>query len=308
MQASVEVIVREIPIDVADGSRLVATLRRPAELEDETPTVLCFPAMGVRASYYRPLAAALCERGLPAVTVDLRGSGTSSVRAGRRTDFGYREVVEIDFPAVLAAVREELPGRRVFALGHSLGGQLACLFAAARPTSLAGLVLIASCSIYYRCWKFPGDLSLLALAQTAKWTARVLGFFPGHLVRFGGREARGLVADWAFQGRTGRYEVAGSRLDFEALLPRLTLPILAISFGDDAYAPSGAVHHLLGKMAAAPVTHHHLTPEELGVAAVGHFGWVRLADRLLPRIEGWLGLLRHEGAADAIAGARASRA
>ncbi len=249
--------------------------------------MVCFAAMGVRASYYRPLAEALCRQGLRAVTVDLRGNGFSSVRAGRGSDFGYREIAELDFPAVIRAVREQVPGDVVL-LGHSLGGQLACLAAAADPGQQVGIVLIASCSIYFRGWSFPRNLWVLGFTQVADLTARVLGYFPGHLVRFGDREARRLVRDWSHQGRTGRYRVAGSEHDYEALLARLELSVLAISFADDHYAPRHAVAHLLGKMPAAETTHVVLSPSDLGARAVGHFGWVRHADLLAPRIAEWL--------------------
>jgi len=282
--------VTEIPVNIPDGTRLTATLRHSSELADDAAIVLCFSAMGVRASYYRPLAEALCAQGLATVTVDLRGIGTSSVRASRASDFGYREVLEADYPAVVATVKQALPGRKMFALGHSLGGQFACLFAAANPGELAGILLIASCSIYYRSWPFPRHLLVLALCQSASLSAQLLGFFPGHLVRFGGREARRLVRDWAHQGRTGRYEAAGSTLDYEALLGDLRLPILAISFADDTYAPRAAVEHLLEKMPRASTTHQDLAPEALQAKAVGHFGWVKIGDRLMPRIVEWLAL------------------
>ena len=280
--------ISEIPVEVSDGSRLVATLTRDSAAPADAPVVVCFSAMGVRASYYRPFAAALCDQGVAVVNVDLRGIGTSSERASRGCDFGYREVVELDFPAVLAAVQRALPDRPIHALGHSLGGQLACLFAAANPGALAGIVLVASCSVYFRAWSVPRSLFVLCFAQTAHLVARIRGFFPGYLVRFGDREARRLVRDWAHQGRTGRYEVAGSKLDFEALLGRSTVPILAISFSDDSYCPPAAVEHLLAKMPAAQTTHLHLPPGDLGAAAVGHFGWVQRNDGLVPRIVAWL--------------------
>ncbi len=283
-----EPTVTEIPVDISDGTSLIATLTQPPDLTSDAPVVVCFAAMGVRASYYRPLAEAFCRQGLAAVTVDLRGLGASSVRASRRCDFGYREIVELDYPAIFATVRKALPGRKIFALGHSLGGQLACLFAASAPDPPAGIVLVASCSIYFRAWSFPASLFVLLFAQTANLSARILGFFPGYLVNFGDREARRLVRDWSFQGRTGRYEVAGSRHNFETLLATLKIPVLAISFTDDGYSPERAVQHLLGKMPRADTSHEHLPPEQLGSRAVGHFGWIKRADHLAPRIHNWL--------------------
>ena len=253
-----ELTVSEIPVAAPDGTSLVATLTQPQDVATDAAVVVCFAAMGVRASYYRPLAEALCGQGLSVVTVDLRGIGTSSVRASRSCDFGYREIVELDYPAVFAAVRQTLPGRKIFALGHSLGGQLACLFAASATDPPAGIVLIASCSVYFGAWAFPASLFVYLFAQTANLLAKILGFFPGYLVKFGDREARRLVRDWSFQGRTGRYEVNGSQHDFEALLATSKVPVLAISFTDDTYSPEEGGAASAGQDAAS--RHHSSTP------------------------------------------------
>ena len=61
------------------------------------------------------------------VYVDLRGQGRSSERASHFADFGYREMVEIDLPAAIAALRGRYPNRPLLLVGHSLGGQLATL-------------------------------------------------------------------------------------------------------------------------------------------------------------------------------------
>ncbi len=279
---------QEITIEVDDGTHFGAGLWQPRLMAPDTPVILCIPAMGVRASYYQPLAEALCAQGFPVVTTDLRGLGTSSVRASRHCDFGYREIVEVDFPALHAAIAQAFPKRGIVVLGHSLGGQMACLYAAAQPEALAGLMLVASCSVYYGSWPFPKSLFVLLFEQTTALTARLLGHFPGHLVGFGDREARQLTLDWAYQGRTGRYQASGSTHRYEELLATSTVPVLAVSLTDDTYAPRRAVEHLLDKMPQAPKTHFHLAPEDLGSTSVGHFGWVKRAEHLIPKIVTWI--------------------
>ncbi len=277
-----------LQVEADDGAWSELTVFRAPRDDAAAPVFICLPAMGVAASYYAPLAEALRGQGFHAVTADLRGIGTSSVRAGRHVDFGYHEMVEFDLPAIVAAVRGDLPGSEIFLLGHSLGGQLACLFAATRPEAVSGLVLIASCSVYHRGWRFPGNLVLLGFQQLARLAALALGHFPGGSLGFGGREARRLMGDWARQGLTGGYRVAGSERDFEALLARLELPLLAISFTDDPYSPREATDHLLAKMPAADATHLHRRPSELGAAKMGHFSWVKQAELLAPHLGKWL--------------------
>lgn len=281
-----------------DGASVDLTVYSPSN-QPVRRVVVCLPAMGVKASYYGPLAEALRQPevgdpDLAVVTADLRGLGSSNIRAGRRSDFGYREIVELDLPAVLSAVREAFPEAEIFLLGHSLGGQIACLTAsrdrltASQDRGLAGIVLIASCSVHFRGWPFPINVGLLGFQTMAWLLAIVLGYFPGHRVGFGGREARQLIRDWGSQGRTGRYNIAGSDEDYEALLSALELPILAISFTDDHYSPKAPVDALLSKMPAASKQHLHLTPEELGATKIGHFSWVKQATLVTPRVIAWL--------------------
>ncbi len=256
--------------------------------EAGAPIVLIAPAMGVEAAYYDKLALALAEEGLNVAVADMRGLGTSSIRARRGVDFGYREIVEVDLPAIAAAARGALGGGPLFLLGHSLGGQLGCLFASRAEPPLAGLILIACCSVYWRAWEPPLGAGIFAFQRVAEATSALMGYFPGHVFRFGGQEARRMTRDWASQGRTGAYRPEGSRVDYEAAMRQGRTPVLAISFTDDWYAPEAAVRHLLDKMPAADRTHLHLSPWMLGTDKLGHFPWARRPEAILPILTPWI--------------------
>ncbi len=278
---------RVINIRTEDQCDLGVTVFGTAVANDGA-VVVCTPAMGVTASYYEPVALAVARTGCIAITADLRGLGLSSVRAGRRSNFGYKEILVFDLPAVLNFARDTFPGHRVVLFGHSLGGQLSCLFASANSVSVSGIILVATCSVYYRGWPFPMSAGILAFEQFAHLVAGLIGHFPGRFFRFGNREARGVLRDWSHQGRTGRYEVAGSDLDFESLLGKMDKPVLAFSFSDDGYAPEKAVRHLLDKMKSAPIDHVHLKPQHVGVESIGHFGWVKRPELIVPYMQDWM--------------------
>lgn len=264
-------------------------LRWWAAGSSEQPVFLVLPAMGVRADYYAPLARALHEGGFGVALAELRGHGSSSLRASRSCDFGYRELVEIDFEAYVAAARDRFPGAPIIPVGHSLGGQLACLHSATHPEAFAGIVLITACSLYYRSWGISRGLGFLFFGQASRWLAVAFGHYPGHRLGFAGREAMTLMRDWAHQGRTGCYEVSGSEHDYETLLAEVKLPILAVSFSDDLFfCPPRAVDHLLAKMGAARSEHLRIAPHEAGAEAIGHFSWVRQPHVVVPRIHEWL--------------------
>src|SRR5262249_21546669 len=154
-------------VPVPDGTTL-NLLHTPSEGAPKAPVIVCVPAMGVAARYYEPVLSALWSSGLNAAAFDLRGNGDSSVRASRAIDFGYNEILTRDFPCAIEETARLFPGRRMFILGHSLGGQLACLYAAATGPSIAGVILIASGSVYFRSWAFPWNLLVLFCTGAAR--------------------------------------------------------------------------------------------------------------------------------------------
>ncbi len=268
-----------------DGVLNRLTLYRAAQ---DRAVVLCMPAMGVRASFYRPLAVQLALAGWHVVTADLRGVGESGARVKSGARFGYREMLEQDWPANLAVIQERLPGLPVFLLGHSLGGQLNALFAARQPDKVAGLIFSGCGSVHFRGWEFPASLKILAQTQLMRGITEVVGYLPGDKIGFGGIEAKGVIRDWANVALTGRYSPAGSQFDYEVALQQLVKPVLALSYSDDEFAPLGATRRLLGKMPQAQVSLLELTPQDLGASAVGHNGWVKNNALLVPRLSDWL--------------------
>src|SRR5690606_29800162 len=117
--------------------------------------------MGVAAGYYQPLAGALAARGFDVLVAELRGTGTSAVRASRGVDFGYSEMIAHDLPAAIDEGRRRFPGRPLHVLGHSLGGQLAALLLAERPDAYERLALVAASSVDYRGYRMPARLRVL---------------------------------------------------------------------------------------------------------------------------------------------------
>ncbi|MFR9729248.1 alpha/beta fold hydrolase [Saccharopolyspora sp. MS10] len=260
---------------------------RAARVEDPAaPVMIVLPAMGVPATFYAPFLRELHEAGLAVVSVDTRGQGAATPRPSRRVRFGYQDLVD-DAAAVVDLVEREFPGAPRFLLGHSLGGQISLLFAAARPGRVRGVALLASGSVWFR--SFPGLESpkILLASHAVALLSRVFGYWPGQRFGFGGRQPAGVMLDWARQGRTGRYRLDGSDLDYETALRRLNVPLLAVSLDDDEFAPASSVDHLAGKAAAATRTRRHYSCEIAGAAKLGHFAWVHTSGVLVGWIAEW---------------------
>ena len=82
--------------------------------------------------------------------------------------------------------------------------------------------------------------------------ARMLGYFPGRRLGFGGREARTVIAQWAHSARTGSYTFPG--FDGEALLAESDRPVHSIRLQGDFYAPDAAIRYLLDKVGSRRIT------------------------------------------------------
>ncbi|MCA1981675.1 alpha/beta hydrolase family protein [Nocardioides nematodiphilus] len=267
----------EIVLEREEGTSFTVTIVRAVDAGPTAPVVLVQPAMGMKARYYPPLLEALAAAGVHAAVSEQRGHEATGGRLPSRAyTFGYADLVA-DLGLAVDAVRAELPGARVVVLGHSLGGQIASLYAARRPDALAGLIFVGSGTPHWRDF----SRKLLVAAYGFPLVARIVGHFPGERLNFAGREARGLMRDWGHLARTGRF--AGG----DAGLADLEIPVLAISIEDDWLAPISSVDGLVDKLAAATVTRVHV--EEPGI---DHFKWAKQTDPVVPLITDWLKTVR----------------
>ncbi|PWK91935.1 alpha/beta hydrolase family protein [Fulvimonas soli] len=241
------------------------------------------PAMGVAARNYLPLARALAGHGFAVALHEWRGIGSSTWRAGRNLDWGYRELLQEDLPAGLAAARAALPQAPPLIGGHSLGGQLSALYAGLHPQAFQGLVLVASGAPYWRCFRH--RWAVRAAYGLAPLLAGLCGHLPGRRIGFGGNEARGVIRDWARSGRTGVYAARGLG-ELEPSMARIERPLLALRLRDDWLGPEASLDWLLGKLPRAAVTREVLAPGDLHGPA-DHFGWMRAPEPVAGRIAAW---------------------
>ncbi|WP_240046312.1 alpha/beta hydrolase family protein [Rhodanobacter glycinis] len=271
------------PVALVDGSRFELLGIQPGGSWRQL--LYWVPAMGIPARHYLPLAEALAAHGVAMVVHEWRGIGSSNRRASRTCNWGYRELLQLDLPAGMAAVRERWPQAACWLGGHSLGGQLGSLYASLHPAELAGLVLVASGAPYWR--RFRHGWLIGAAYALAPLLAGLLGHLPGRRIGFGGNEARGVIDDWARTGRTGRYAAVGMAQDFEQQLASLQLPSLALRLRDDWLGPPASLEWLLGKLGPGERSVDVITPQDLGGPA-DHFGWMKVPAPIAARIATWI--------------------
>jgi predicted alpha/beta hydrolase len=261
-----------------DGERIGIHVY-PFPADADTVAVLA-PAMGVPAGFYRRFAVELGRAGVGVVVAELRGTGSSEPKPSRASKYGFTELTE-DIGAVLETLKPRRDGRRTVLIGHSLGGQM-CLLHLAKDggSGVDGVALVAVGLPYWRLYG-RRSVPILAYIQSIGLVTRVLRVWPGWT--FGGRQARGVVRDWAHTSRTGHYPKLDG-VDVDAALGRIRTPVLAVNVKGDGLTPGSVMDHLRDKLAGADVVR-----EEYAVAdtELDHFTWVRSSAPLAKRIADW---------------------
>ncbi len=235
------------------------------------PVLVINGATGVRQRYYVRFAEWAADQGATVVTYDYRGIGESRPHRLQGFEGTMRDWGRADFDGVLQFVQREFAGRPLVALGHSVGGQL--LGQAAHNHLLARAVTVGSQFGSWHLWPAPRKWAMAGLWYgLMPGVTRALGYFPGQL-GIGADLPREVALEWARWCRS-----PGFFLDHGVSpegFARLDVPLRAFSFTDDAYAPKPAVDALHALFTAAQLERRHLAPHELGVGAVGHFGFFR---------------------------------
>ena len=273
---------REFNAESADGHAWSLTARIP---DQPRATLLWLPALGVAARHYLPLAEALAARGIAVFLHEWRGNGSSTLRADRGHDWGYRELLTLDVPASQGVIAGAFPQLSPILGGHSLGGQLACCRLALSPEAATALWLIASGAPYWRVFPAPLRYALPLVYRFLPWLARQRGYLPGRTIGFGGSEARTLIADWARTALSGRYAVTDIPADIEAGMSRIDAEVRAITLPDDWLAPASSLRFLLSKLPRSIATVGTFDATALGIPA-DHFSWMQRPQGLAAYLAG----------------------
>jgi len=282
-------------ITLPDGVRTTAEWFG-ADVAAPKAVIAFLPALGVSVEYYRGFAQAWASRGYRVAALEMRGMKHSSVRDVKRENFGYREILRTDLPALLARVRAEAAMAPFYLAGHSLGGQFALLHAARHREHIDGVVVIAGGSNYYNSMPSAGArFRRRAAVRLVRSVNSALGYFPGHKLGFGGRQPRSMIADWTHEALTGKYRLTGDATDFDAALATIAVPVIFVSLSGDPLVPSSCASFLARKLAAARLTQVELQARDLGLPRFHHFRWVRTPEPILDAIERWAGTEAHVG-------------
>ncbi len=273
----------DLATEAADGHRWMTQLW-PAEAP--TSALLWLPALGVPASKYARWGEALAATGITVAVHEWRGNGSSSLRASRRCDWGYRDLLTIDLPASLAAAQAAAPDLKWIIGGHSLGGQLAAIAAGMTPAHYVALLLVATGVPDHRLFPWRQRVAVQLFVSMVPLITRVFGIFPGEHLKWAGREAATLMREWAETARRGDYRRVALDRDAEEALGDWRGPVLGLQFTEDWFAPTASLDGLVAKLGQGPRQRDTFDRERLGDTP-DHFRWMKSPDAVAMTVSGW---------------------
>ena len=270
---------QDFEIIAADGFTLAASLFEPEGSAQLGVTAVISPALGVPRRFYKAFAGFLCAEGMTVLTYDVRGVGQSRPRRMKGFEARMSDWGELDMAAAFDWVQKNRNGDKLIAIGHSGGGQMLGL--APNGDLVDGVVAVAAQSGWWGHWR-----GLKYLPK--RWVLRfmwsyfmpgvtaLLGHFPGGRIGLFDLPA-GVARQWASWCRDPDYLFGDPSLDLSGY-QAFTAPILAFSFDDDTYVAPSAATSVIGRFDQAAITWRHIHPADLGLAAVGHFGFFKPAN------------------------------
>lgn len=272
----------------ADGVVISATFYGEELLPQQRKgAVLLASAMGVAQRYYTDFATWLSRQGYLVATFDYRGIGRSRPERLRGFKADVLSWARLDCAAVLDAVSARAGGKPIYWIGHSLGGQIVALVPGAERISR---VLILGSGTGY--WRENASAfrprALLLWYLIAPVSVALCGYFPGKTLRVIGDLPAGVAQQWRRWCLNPLYLLSEGDWVRERFAT-FGAPITFFSVTDDEYMSARSIESLASWYAHAPKTLRRLSPQDLGVARMGHFGFFRARferllwqDQLLP--------------------------
>lgn len=260
----------EVDVDTADKTPIATRFyapRLPAK-----GAVLLVPAMGVPQSFYAAFAGWLASSGFHVATFDYRGTGKSRRGPLSAVEADILTWAEQDTNAVLRALAARALGLPITWIGHSLGGQIIPFV---QHGDIAKIITIATGSGYWRENARPLRRKVWIVWWLAVPLATPLfGYFPGKKLGMVGDLPRGVIRQWRKWCLHPEYAV-GDGDAVRARFASVTTPITSLSFTDDEMMSDANTTSIHGFYTGAPKTMLRLSPGDVGVARIGHFGFFR---------------------------------
>jgi predicted alpha/beta hydrolase len=275
-------------LELAPHGRAPVIVRIFESTQPAKAMVIVAPAMGVAQSFYASFAEWLASQGYTAITFDYRGMGLGAPPSLRGFDVNIFDWAR-DCEAVIEHASSRSPRLPLHWIGHSLGGQLLGLIS--NRDRLSRVMTIAAGSGYWHENSWPTKRVVWALwFAIAPIVTPLAGFFPGKPLRIVGNLPRGVIEQWRRWCLNPEYVVGVEGEKVRAAYADVRLPILSVSFTDDEMMSNRSIRSLHALYRNATVEYRRISPKEIAVNRLGHFGFFRqqFEAKLWPLVAAWL--------------------
>ena len=267
-----EVQLEEFKIPTADGHSLTVSKFHSKKAINQVLVITS--ATGVLQKYYARFAHFFALKGLVVYTFDYHGIGKSS---GSEADIKSNTSTIIswgrnDLATVVAVAKNENPTAKLTLVGHSLGGQL---LGFNTNYNMVDKVVLVACQTGY--WKYFDSIHKIKMLffwyVMIPVLTPIFGYFPAKKLGLFENLPKPMVYQWSRWGKKPDYFM--QYYDNENFFfDKLEIPLLALSFSQDSFAPKPAVDWLAAQYKNARIkrVHHQAKKEE---RHVGHFGFFK---------------------------------
>lgn len=236
-------------VNLPKGRVIEATFFHPET--SPRAALLIVPAMGVNQRFYASLAAWLADHGYLVATFDYVGIGRSRVQRLAELDVDILDWARVDCDVMVRELRSLVPGKELYWIGHSLGGQILGLLP--DPTRVAKAVTVACGSGYWR-------ENSPQLRRRVWWlwyvlapvVTRLFGYFPGKRLRKVGDLPRGVIEQWRRWCLNPDYAIGAEGPQVRAAFASVRTPITSLSFTDDEMMSARNTQSLHSHYTGAP--------------------------------------------------------
>lgn len=258
---------RDIELVAADGFRLAATLYMPTR--PNGMAVQVNSASSTPRRYYALFAAFLATRGFVVLTYDYRGVG----RPVRGNPASLLAWGGLDQPAATAFLRTHFADRALAVVAHSMGGQLLGL--SRHAGDIRAALLVCSGQGWWRAWPD-------ARGRFRRWwvwrvvaplAVPLFGYLPGWVRGRGANTAAGIARDTMRFSRSPHFFCTEDGRPLRPFNGDIRVPVRLVTFSDDQIVPPGAELSFPSYYPNAISRTDRLTPEQLGMVAIDHFGF-----------------------------------
>ena len=224
------------PLAIQEGTLIIRhqqlyyrRMASPRLARDTKPhLVFLHEGLGCTAMWHDFPALVTCDTGLPAIVYDRSGHGRSPNQGPPRD----KRYLHLEAQEVLPRLLEYLQIERAILIGHSDGGSIALLSAAACPDRIAGIVTEAA-HVFVESLTLEGIRETVAAYETRRLEQR--------LARYHGAKGQRLFFAWADTWQSASFR----NWNIEDCLGRIQCPALIIQGREDPYGSPRQVESIV---------------------------------------------------------------